>query len=156
DGNNSTTSSPVTVTVTNTVSTQGLVASYNFNAGTGTTLADRSGTGNNGTIANGTWSVSGHTLGALSFNGSTSMVTVNDSNSLDLTTGMTLEAWVNPSALGANAWRTVLFKEQTGNMVYSLYAHQGAFPLAQVFIAGDERNATGTSSLTTNTWAHLA
>src|SRR5262249_27368733 len=60
DGNNSTTSSPVTVTVTNTVSTQGLVASYNFNAGTGTTLADRSGTGNNGTIANGTWSVSGH------------------------------------------------------------------------------------------------
>ena len=34
---------------------------------------------------------------ALSFNGTNASVTVPDSNSLDLTTGMTLEAWVKPT-----------------------------------------------------------
>src|SRR5207247_99778 len=37
----------------------GLVAAYSFNAGTGTTLADVSGNGNNGTISGATWSVAG-------------------------------------------------------------------------------------------------
>jgi hypothetical protein len=69
---------------------------------------------------------------------------------------MTLEAWVKPSALGATAWRCVLFKEQTANMVYSLYAHQGTAPLAQVFVGSAERNAVGTSALTLNGWSHLA
>ena len=155
---NTTTSSAVTVTVSNAAPPPptGLVASYNFNAGSGTTLADRSGTGNNGTIANGTWSIAGHTLGALSFNGTNTLVTVADSNSLDLTSGMTLEAWVNPSALGATAWRCVLFKEQTNDMVYSLYAHQGTAPLGQVFTGGQERNAVGTAAIPLNAWTHLA
>jgi hypothetical protein len=69
---------------------------------------------------------------------------------------MTLEAWVRPSALGASAWRCLLFKEQTGNMVYSLYAHQGAAPLAQVFVGSTERNVVGTSALALNAWSHLA
>jgi hypothetical protein len=157
-GGNTTTSASVTVTVSNTAPPPptGLVAAYNFNAGSGTALSDRSGTGNNGTIANGTWSIAGHSGGALSFNGTSTLVTVPDSNSLDLTTGMTLEAWVNPSALGATAWRNVIFKEQTGNMVYSLYAHQGSAPLGQVFIGGVERNAVGTSAIALNAWTHLA
>jgi hypothetical protein len=41
-------------------------------------------------------------------------------------------------------------------MVYSLYAHQGTAPLAQVFIGSTERNAVGTSALTLNGWSHLA
>ena len=35
---------------------------------------------------------------ALTFNGTNAIVTVPDANSLDLTTGMTLEAWVRPTA----------------------------------------------------------
>ena len=47
--------------------------------------------------------------GALSFNGSTSRVTVPDSASLHLSSALTLEAWVNPAATTA-AWRDVIYK----------------------------------------------
>ena len=50
--------------------TTGLVAEYSFNAGSGMTVGDASGTGNNGTTSNTTWSASGkYGGGALSFNG---------------------------------------------------------------------------------------
>src|SRR5262249_34292311 len=114
----------VTVSVKSAVtSTNGLVAAYGFNDGSGTTLTDSSGKGNNGTIAIATWAT-GMFGKALSFDGSSSMVTVPDANSLDLTSGMTLEAWVNPSAL--NGFSTVLMKERTGDLVYNLYAANGA------------------------------
>jgi hypothetical protein len=157
---NSTTSAPVTVTVSNTAPPPpppptGLVASYNFDAGSGTTLADLSGNANSGTITGATWATSGKTGGALSFNGTSNYVQVADSNSLDLTTGMTLEAWVNPSALGTS-WRTLLFKAQGAGMVYSLYANQDTTrPIAQVGING-EKDVIGTAALPLNTWSHLA
>ena len=44
-----------------------------------------------------------------SSNGSDAMVTVPDSASLDLSTGMTLEAWVYPTA-ALSGWRDVIFK----------------------------------------------
>ena len=44
---------------------------------------------------------------ALEFDGVNDLVTVADANRLDLTTGMTLEAWVRPTALG-NDWRTAI------------------------------------------------
>src|SRR5262249_21206011 len=50
---NTTTSAAVTVTVSNTAPPPtGLVAAYSFNAGSGTTVTDSSGKGNNGTISN--------------------------------------------------------------------------------------------------------
>ena len=60
-------------------------------------MNDVSGNGNNGTAANITWTTSGKYGNALSFNGSSSRVTVPDSASLHLTTAMTLEAWVYPT-----------------------------------------------------------
>ena len=83
-----------------------LVAAYNFNEGSGTVLHDFSGNGNNGTILNAAWSSAGKYGDALSFNGTSSWVTVADAASLHLTTALTLEAWVYPSAL--SAWRTVM------------------------------------------------
>jgi YD repeat-containing protein len=153
---NRTTSTGVDVTVSNpTPPPSGLVAAYSFNAGTGTTAVDSSGKGNTGTLANAAWTAGGKFGGALFFNGSSSWVTVPDASSLDLTTGMTLEAWVSPNALGTS-WRTVVFKERPSGVVYSLYANQDTrVPLGQVYIKS-ERNAPGTASLALNTWAHLA
>src|SRR4051812_40567260 len=74
--------------------TTGLVAAYSFDEGSGTTVADASGAGNKGTVQNGTWSTAGKYGGALSFNGTSSLVSIADSASLDLSSGMTLEAWV--------------------------------------------------------------
>ena len=63
----------------------------------GTTVADASGNGNAGTTANTTWASSGKYGNALSFNGTSSRVTVPDTPTLRLSTAMTLEAWVNPA-----------------------------------------------------------
>ena len=86
----------------------GLVAAYSFNETTGTTVMDASGTGNTGSIVNATRTTSGKYGGALVFNGTTALVTVNDSASLRLTTAMTLEAWVNPSTV-SGAWRDMIY-----------------------------------------------
>src|SRR5919198_4389609 len=99
----------------------GPVLAYSFDETGGAAVTDSSGNGNNGTAANTSWSTAGKYGGTLSLNGTSSWGTVPDSPSPDLTTGMTLEAWVNPSAI-AGDWRTVVFKEQAGGMVYSLYA----------------------------------
>jgi hypothetical protein len=70
---------------------------------------------------------------------------------------MTLEAWVDSTANGG-VWRTVVFKEKPGGMLYSLYANNGAAnrPTGQVFLANTEQDTVGTATLPLNTWTHLA
>src|SRR4051812_5787016 len=135
----------------------GLVAAYSMDQGSGTALPDLSGTGNNGTISGATWATAGRFGSALSFNGTSNLVNVPDSASLDLVTGMTTEAWVRPTIL--NDWHTVLFKDgTTGGMVYDLYANGTAAvntPTAEVNIGGDKA-VSGTSLLPLNTWSHVA
>ena len=65
----------------------------------GTSDGRRRGNGNNGTVSGTTWTP-GRFGNALSFNGVNDWVTVPDSATLDLTSAMTLEAWVYPTALG--------------------------------------------------------
>ncbi len=152
---NQATSAAVAVTVSNVTPT-GLVAAYGFGEGAGTATADASGSGNNGTISGASWSTAGHAGNALSFDGVNDWVTVPDANSLDLTGGMTLEAWVFPTTLG-NGWRTVVFKEQSGDLVYGMYANRpGTRPNGQVFVAGNDRHVNGTAALALNAWSHLA
>src|SRR5258705_1312757 len=76
----------------------GLVAAWNFNEGTGTTVADASGNNNTGTISGATWSTLGRYGNALSFNGVNNLLVVNSSASLNVTTAMTLSAWGYPTA----------------------------------------------------------
>jgi PKD repeat protein len=148
--------SAITYTATFAASSTTPVASYSFNAGTGTTLADTSGTGNNGTLSGATWVVGGRYGGALSFDGVNDWVTVPDAASLDLRSGMTLEAWVRPSAL-ASTWRTVAVKESSGGLVYSLFANSNANrPNGHVIAGGAYREVTGGAQITLNAWTHLA
>ena len=90
--------STIQVTVNNPVAppTTGLVAAYGFDEASGASVTDSSGKGNTGSIAGATRSTSGKYRGALSFDGLNDLVSIADSGSLDLTTGMTLEAWVPP------------------------------------------------------------
>ena len=131
------------------------VAAYGFDAGSGTTAADQSGNGNTGTIANATWATIGKFGKALSFNGTNAAVTVPDSSSLDLTTGMTLEAWVNPNPGGD--FRTLVVKERPGDLVYGLYSSSDTNrPQSQVTIGGTVRLLNGTATIPTGAWTHLA
>ena len=123
------------------------MAEYGFDAGSGSTAADSSGSGNNGAITGATWAPAGKFGAALSFDGG-DVVNVPDSASLDLTTAMTLEAWVRPTALGTT-WRTVVFKEQPGYYTYSLYASTGTgVPSGNAMIAGSDQDVRAASALT--------
>src|SRR4051812_46708660 len=76
----------------------GLVAAYGFDEGSGTAVGDASGQNNNGVASATTWTA-GKFGNALVFNGTTAKVTVPNAPSLQLTTGMTLEAWVFPTTV---------------------------------------------------------
>ena len=131
----------------------GLVAAYGFNEGSGTVVNDASGNGNNGTINGATWTTSGKYGNALNFNGTNALVTINNAASLQLTTGMTLEAWVYPTVTGP-WWGDVIYK---GNDNYYLEgtSNPSGFPA----MGGTLPNAPplyGTGVLALNTWTHLA
>src|SRR5262249_18424850 len=64
--------------ITVTTNATGLVAAYSFDEGNGSTVTDVSGYNNNGTIQGATWTTAGKFGGALSFNGTSNWVTVND------------------------------------------------------------------------------
>ena len=155
---NTTTSAPVSVTVSNTGSPPpaGLVAAYGFEETSGTTAADASGAGNNGTIGGGAVRTAAGKIGrAIDFDGVNDLVSVPDANSLDLTTGMTLEAWVQPDTL--SSWREVILKERPGDLTYSLYANTSSNrPQSDVATTGGDKSAGLAPQLTAGAWTHLA
>lgn len=153
---NAATTAAVSVTVNNAVAT-GLVGAYAFNEGTGTIAGDSSGAGNGGTLSNAAWTASGVFGSALSFNGSNAWVSIADAASLDLTTSMTLEAWVRPSAITSD-WRTIVLKERPSGLAYALYAADGASrpPAGYVSINGTDAAAVAPTTLPLDTWTHVA
>ena len=77
--------------------TAGLVAAYGFDEGSGTTVADASGNGNNGDDHGRDLDERRASTERARSSTDELAVDVPDAASLHLTTGMTLEAWVNPS-----------------------------------------------------------
>src|SRR5215831_13533456 len=131
----------------------GLVAAYGFDDGSGTAVTDASGNGHTGTIANATWAAAGRYGKALSFNGTSAVVTIPNAAALQLSAGMTLEAWVNPSAV-SSAWRDVIYK---GNDNYYLEAtsDHASHPDGGLIAGGSYADAFGTAALTANSWSYL-
>jgi beta-lactam-binding protein with PASTA domain/Ca2+-binding RTX toxin-like protein len=151
----------------------GLVAAFGFDEVTGLTAVNSVNAAFNGTIRQAIRVAGGKIGKALQFDGNDDWVTVTDTTAspLDLSTAMTLEAWVNPTAM--SGWETVLMKERgaagAGLLSYALYAHDGA-PQAGGF-AGPAGYLRPNPVLTTtdqgvrqtphvaialNTWTHLA
>jgi hypothetical protein len=136
----------------------GLVAAYSFDEDSGTTVTDVSGQGNHGTLTEATWTTQGKFGAALAFNGTTSWVTVPDDPSLDLTTGMTLEAWVYPTVT-LTGWRTVIQKEEPegpDGVVYFLQANSDMNQPATGMSINGEEILYGRTSLVAGSWTHLA
>jgi chitodextrinase len=149
-------SSPYSNTASATTSAQpgGLVAAYSFDEGSGPVAADASGNGNTGAISGAAWAAQGRFANALSFDGVDDWVTISDAASLDLTTGMTLEAWVFPTAPGG--WRTLVLKEQTSHLAYAMYANTDTDrPSGEVFTTSSA-DVRGPASLLLNGWTHVA
>ena len=132
----------------------GLVAAYGFNEGSGASVHDASGNGHMGSISGATWSTQGKFGQALAFNGLDNWVTVNASSLLELTTGMTLEAWVFPTT--TTGTRDILLKEGENVDIYNLYAcNWRGLPESNVFVDGVNRVAEG-PVFPANVWTHVA
>jgi hypothetical protein len=133
-----------------------LVAAYGFDETSGTSTVDASGNGNHGTFLDARRVTRAKFGQALGFNGRSSLVTVNDSASLDLTTGMTLTAWIFPTT-ELSTWRSIITKERTGGLAYALHANSASEkPNTTLFISGGNRHLNAGSRLPANRWTHLA
>jgi hypothetical protein len=131
------------------------VAAYGFDEGSGSTASDASGNGNTGSISGATWTTQGKYGSALSFNGVDNLVAISGSASLNVTTGMTLEGWINPTAT-QSGWRTMMQRQPDS---YFLNASTSAGPLRPGgggTINGDVSMVTGPTASPVNSWTHLA
>jgi len=134
----------------------GPVATYNFEEVSGTKVIDASGKGNHGTGSGTSRITQGRFGKALSFDGLNDWVTVNDAASLDLTTGMTLEAWVYPTE-SMTGWRTLVIKESPPDRAsYYLYANSNTDQPATGAFISSYQGLQGGPWLLPNTWVHLA
>src|ERR1700752_128497 len=133
----------------------GVIAAYGFEEGIDATVNDATGSGHTGTAAGPAGSAAGRFGKALSFNGTNSRVNIADANDLDLTIGMTVEAWVNPATL--TGWRVVVMKESPTGLAYALYAHDGARPAGYLNTGvATDFGVNGTTTLPVNSWSHVA
>ncbi|WP_218136248.1 LamG-like jellyroll fold domain-containing protein [Nonomuraea jiangxiensis] len=149
------TATTYTAAYTPTPAVPGLVAAYPMNEGAGTAVGDTSGLGNTGTVTSTAWTTGGRFGNALSFNGSSSWVTVPDSPSLRLTNGMTLQAWVRPA--GVTSWRTVIMKQHAGGLAYVLAAGSDTNrPHVTIQTTTTLGDLGAPAQLPLNTWSHLA
>jgi hypothetical protein len=154
-GNLSPSSNEVSATVTAVPTNPGLVAAYGMNEASGTTVGDSSGQHNTGAARDTTWAAGKHGL-ALSFNGSSSWVTVPHAPSLRLTNALTLSAWVRPSTVD-DLWRAVLMKERSTGGGYGLYAStEYSAPAGWLETTVEGGGLTGDDPLPLNQWSHLA
>lgn len=107
------------------------IALYHFNEASGSSVADSSGNGNNGT-AIGTTIVPGRFGNARSFNGSSDYITVPDSPSLSNLSQITIEVWVKPTGFDLGAWAGGEALVVKGTSVdgafsgYALWVHRNA------------------------------
>jgi len=131
----------------------GLVGAYGFDETGGSSATDSSGSGNTGAISGAVSSAAGKFGRALSFDGVNDVVSVADSNTLDLTTGMTLEAWVNPST-SLTGWKDVIYKGDDN--YYLMGCSSSLAPAAGGKYGGVYGEVFGTAALAANTWTHLA
>ena len=142
-----------TASATTPAASTGLVAAYSFNEGAGTSVADASGSGNGGLDREPRPGRPRQVRQRAPRSTARARVTVPDSPSLRLTTGMTLEAWVFPTTVNA-AWRDVIYK---GNDDYYLEAtSSNGRPVGGGTFGGNNGEAYGTANLAANTWTHLA
>jgi fibronectin type 3 domain-containing protein/azurin len=135
----------------------GLMAAYGFSEGIGTTTSDASGNGNNGTLTGTTWTTQGQSGNALSFNGTSSFVSIPDAASLDLGSTGTIEAWVKLTSI--NRWNAVMAKGNTNNDPAHNYAIDISTANRVICYVGNGSSAvllTSTSALAANTFYHLA
>jgi len=128
----------------------GLGLYYMFDEGAGSLASDSSGNGNAGSLLGGTAWAAGKLGQALSFDGVSGNVTAATTAGLNLSTTLTMAAWINPSDV--TAYRTIVAKGAFWQRGYGMNLINGKLNLVKVGI-GD---VTSSVLLSAGTWQHVA
>lgn len=142
----------------------GLVGCWIFNEDSGTVVNDLSGNGNNGTLTNFSFpstTTSGWNPGrlgpAIAFDGTNDFIAVNNNPSLNLTTALTISAWVNPRVIVDSTYQTIITKGAVNYAYptsYSLHYYGGAFRFHTSTGAPNQVTTNGFWA-SINTWYHV-
>ncbi len=135
-----------------------------FDTNSSTTTNDYSGYGNNGNVSitsaiKPTWNISGYIGGAYTFDGVDDWINISDSNILDLTNNISIEAWINPGSV-QKAYADIADKGHNGATSTSGWViqqnnlNQNQYYLA--WYAGAGWQVSSTIALTANRWQHFA
>ena len=140
------------------------VGQWSFDEGTGSTAADSSGDGINGTLVNSPAWIPGRLGNALSFNGTSNYVNLNNGSTtgpLKSALPVTITGWVMLSDTTAN--QTVFASDEwdsTKNAGYVLQAGGSGISCSYgsggAAGFGSSRTKTGTTPLTAGVWNHVA
>ncbi|MEY2580496.1 MAG: large repetitive protein, partial [Ilumatobacteraceae bacterium] len=148
----------VSVTITAVVPPSAERGTWLLDEGSGGTIADSSGLGNNGTLTGSPSWVAGRHGTALRFNGTTDYGVVPNSSSLNITGPITLSAWIKPERL-ATQYIVKKAKIDTANgYELSLSAAGKVFFRLNQFSNLNTYRVDSTSSypVTGTTWMHVA
>ena len=129
-----------------TTDISGLVGFWSFDENSGNTAHDAA-SGTDGQIMNGTW-VNGKSGSAIHLGGNDAYVLLPNTNALQLTTEMTLAAWVNPEVLCAGN-NPIIQK----NNSYGLKILEGGQTIGFIWSGFEPHRST--TSLTTSQWYYL-
>jgi hypothetical protein len=160
---NVTTSSVRSVSVSNTTtvpSGTGPIASYSFDGGSGTTVADAAGS-NTLDLVNGPVWGGGKYGNALSFDGTNDYAVAEAANSALNLAGrnFTLSAWVNPRA-NNSTWQMIVNKPATTSHSWPYFDwsmhREGPTGRLVVWLGCDGTQRPSNSSIPLNTWTHVA
>ncbi len=99
--------------------------------------------------------------GVYEFDGSDDVITILDDDSQDITNGITLSAWVRPTAIGGGDWETIIMKgsDQTlsnQGFSYNLRLDDNGVPEFSVNTTDGRNTLAAASALTNGKWYHIA
>lgn len=133
----------------------GTVGDWRMNEGSGSTVSDRSGSSNSGSLVNGPTWTSGRYGQGLDFDGTDDYVEISDAGSLDITEQITITAWVKPDNCGERG--TILTK----NTAYYMQVNSDCTVATYTYYeSGGSRTSSSytysNTALPTNEWSHIA
>jgi len=140
--------------------TTGLVGYWNMDESSGTTAADSSGNGRNGTLVNGATWVAGKVGNAVNLDGNNDYVSLPIGPLISSLTNCTVAAWVKWDTDDGDDWHRI-WDFGTGTTYYMyLVIDNGNSDTPQFTIttdgSGDDEDTVAPSVLSFNTWHHIA
>ncbi|UCG68656.1 MAG: hypothetical protein JSV09_12745 [Thermoplasmata archaeon] len=126
-----------------------VVALYHMNEGSGNSITDETNNQNHGTKYGATWTSSGKFCNALSFDGVDDYVEVPDDPSLDITSEITIEAWIYPRSIDDGLYHRVVDKFYGGTGYALRIEPRGEFSLDVNGWLGSDIALPG------NSWSYL-